>query len=150
MHDEPLSQFRPDRREFLRFGAYGTLVSALNGRVRLRAATGASGLAPIRSCILLIFYGGPSHLDTWDMKPDAPVGVRGEFAPISTNVPGRFVSEHLPRMSRVVDKLAVVRSMHHPMTNHNAAMYEALVGRNPVGGDNEILGGDRKNDFPCY
>jgi hypothetical protein len=106
--------------------------------------------SPIRSCILIMYYGGPSHLDTWDMKPDASDEVRGEFRPISTRVAGRFVSEHLPKTSQIIDKLAVIRSMHHPMTNHNAAMYEALIGRLPTGGNAELLAADRTVDFPNH
>ena len=113
-------------------------------------AAESSGLSPIRSCILILYYGGPSHLDTWDMKPQAPREVRGEFQQISTSVPGRFVSEHFPRIARVMDKLAVIRTMTHPMTNHNAAMVEALVGRTPPGGDLELLPANRAVDFPCY
>src|SRR5262245_41260927 len=152
MHDGPLDAgLWPDRRQILRWGAYTALASALGSPRLARAAAGPpSGLPPIKSCILLIFYGGPSHLDTWDIKPHAPAGVRGEFKPIATSAPGRFVSEHLPLCAKVMDKLAVIRSLHHPMTNHNAAMYEALVGRTPLGGDNELLPADRRNDFPCY
>src|SRR6202035_2128456 len=91
----------------------------------------------IRSCILLFYYGGPSHLDTWDMKPDAPAEVRGEFRPISTRVAGQCISEHLPRCAQVMDKLAIVRSLHHGMRNHNSAAVEALCGRTPARGDQE-------------
>lgn len=138
------------RRDFMQQGVYGLLGYALNHGLA-RATTASRGSPPtIRSCILLMYYGGPSHLDTWDMKPDAPAEIRGEFKPILTNVPGRFVCEHLPKTAQVVDKLAVIRSLHHPMTNHNAAMYESLVGRTPAGGDNEILGASRTSDFPSY
>jgi hypothetical protein len=82
------------------------------------------------------------------MKPAAPSGVRGEFRPIATNVPGIHVSEHLPHSSRVVDRLAIVRSLHHPMTNHNAAAFAALSGRDPAKGDLELLSDDR-GDPPC-
>ena len=102
----------------------------------------------IRSCILIFYYGGPSHLDTWDMKPNAPHEIRGEFRPIATNVPGIRVGEHLPHSARVVDRLAIVRSLHHPMTNHNAAAFAALSGRLPAKGDLELLANDR-NDPPC-
>ena len=63
----------------------------------------------MRSCILIFYYGGPSHLDSWDMKPHAPAEVRGEFRPIATRVPGLRISEHLPRCARVTDRLAIVR-----------------------------------------
>jgi hypothetical protein len=103
----------------------------------------------IKSCILLFYYGGPSHLDTWDLKPNAPREVRGEFTTIATTVPGVRVSEHLPRCARVMDKLVVVRSFHHPMRNHNAAAVETLCGRTPLKGDLELLADDA-NSFPCY
>jgi len=137
------------RREFMQFSACGALAHLL--AAGLESGEKPAGVGPhIESCILLMYYGGPSHLDTWDMKPDASPEVRGEFAPISTQVPGLFVCEHLPRTAKLVDKLAVIRSMHHPMTNHNAAMYEALIGRLPGGGDAELLGIDRTNDFPNH
>lgn len=112
--------------------------------------TSAAPLRPIESCILIMYYGGPSHIDTWDMKPHAAREIRGEFKPISTSVPGRFVCEHLELTSRIVDRLSVIRSMHHPMTNHNSAMYESLIGRLPTGGDVDVLGADRNTDFPNH
>ncbi|MFN9973986.1 MAG: DUF1501 domain-containing protein, partial [Phycisphaerae bacterium] len=65
-----------------------------------------SEISPIRSCILIFYYGGPSHLDTYDLKPEAPVDIRGEFRPISTSVPGLSVCEHLPRMAARMHKVA--------------------------------------------
>jgi hypothetical protein len=97
---------------------------------------------------VIFYYGGPSHLDTWDMKPGAPREVRGEFSSIATSVPGLRVSEHLPHSARVADRLAIVRSLHHPMTNHNAAAFATLGGRNPARGDQELLS-DNANDPPC-
>jgi len=108
------------------------------------------GRTPIKSCILLFYYGGPSHLDTWDMKPNAPREVRGEFQPIATTAPGVMVCDQMPRMARVMDRVAVIRGMHHPMTNHNAAAVEALCGRTPLKGDLELLANDPLADFPCY
>jgi hypothetical protein len=138
-----------NRRELLRIGGLGafglSLPDLLRAEDRRRAA---GGVAPIRSCILVFYYGGPSHLDTWDMKPKAPKEVRGEFGSIATNVPGRRVSEHLPCCARIMDRLAVIRSVHHPMTNHNAAAFATLAGRNPSRGDQELLGNER-NDPPC-
>jgi hypothetical protein len=103
----------------------------------------------IRSCILIFYYGGPSHIDTFDMKPNAPAEIRGQFRSMATNVPGLRICELLPHTAQVMNRLAVVRSMHHPMTNHNAAAFTALCGRNPLKGDLELLGNDR-NDPPCY
>ncbi len=142
---------RPNRRQVLRAGGLGMLGWNLASLLRAGAVRGAtdSGMpGPIRACILIFYYGGPSHIDTWDMKPKAPREVRGEFRPIATNVPGIEVCEHMPRSARVVDRLAIVRSVHHPMTNHNAAAFAALSGRNPAKGDLELLANDR-NDPPC-
>jgi hypothetical protein len=96
----------------------------------------------IRSCILIFYYGGPSHLDTFDPKPDAPAEVRGEYRAIATAVPGVRVCEHLPRTARLMNRLALVRALHHPMRNHNSAAAETLTGRTPAGGDQELLADD--------
>jgi len=145
------------RRSLLRLGCSGVLGLTLPDLLRREGLAGqAPGAdrgalkagAKIRSCILIFYYGGPSHVDTWDMKPDAPREVRGEFRSIATRVPGLRVSEHQPATARVADRLAVLRGMHHPMTNHNAAAFSALCGRDPLKGDLELLGNDR-NDAPC-
>lgn len=112
-------------------------------------AKGIMGKPPIKACILIFYYGGPSHFETWDPKPHAPAEVRGEFKTIATSVPGVQISEHLPFCSRLVDRLALVRSMHHPMRNHNSAAVEALCGRTPLRGDLELLSDDELS-FPCY
>jgi hypothetical protein len=147
---------RGTRRRLLQVGGLGALGLTLPGLLRAEAARGrdsresakGNGLAPIRSCILVFYYGGPSHIDTYDMKPNAPAEVRGQFGSIATNVPGLRVCEHLPHTARVMDRLAVIRAMHHPMTNHNAAAFATLCGRNPLKGDLELLSNDR-NDPPC-
>jgi Protein of unknown function (DUF1501) len=125
------------------------LLRAEAAGARSPATDPARSGARIRSCILIYFYGGPSHIDTWDMKPSAPVEVRGEFVPIATSVPGMQCCEHLPRMAKLCHKLAVVRSMHHAMTNHNAAAVEAMCGRTPLRGDLELLDDDALS-FPNY
>jgi hypothetical protein len=141
------------RRALLRVGGLGFLGLNLARLLETEALAARSsaphGAARIRSCILIYYYGGPSHLDTWDLKPEAPAEVRGEFRPIATRVPGVRVGEHLPRCAGVMNHLAVIRSMHHAMRNHNAAAVEALCGRTPLGGDQELLA-DNPNDFPCY
>jgi hypothetical protein len=90
------------RREFLGAGAALPLVGL--------DSFGATGK---KSCILLMLVGGPSQLDTWDMKPDAPSAIRGPFRPIRTNVPGIEISEIFPRMARHADKYALIRSVYH-------------------------------------
>ena len=127
------------RRRLLRVGGLGALGLTLPGVLRAEAARdgrgGGAGARPsVRSCILIFYYGGPSHIDTYDPKPDAPAEVRGEFASIATAAPGLRVCEHLPHTARVMDRLAVLRAMHHPMTNHNAAAFATLCGRNPAQG----------------
>lgn len=101
----------------------------------------SAGTTPLRAtadhAILLFLDGGPSHLDMWDMKPSAPDGIRGEFRPIATSLPGYFLCEHLPRTARLMHLATVVRSMHHSVNNsHGAAVYTALTGhdRGEVGG----------------
>jgi len=139
------------RRQLLRIGGFGFSALNLAGLFRAEAAQqpGRKPAAKIKSCILLFHYGGPSHLDTWDLKPAAPREIRGEFRPVPTAVPGVQISEHLPRTARVTDRLAIVRSFHHPMRNHNSAAVEALCGRTPLKGDLELLADDG-NSFPCY
>jgi hypothetical protein len=139
------------RRALLRIGSLGCLglnLARLFEAQDARASTSPAA-EPIQSCILVFYYGGPSHLDTWDLKPEAPREVRGEFRPVATRVPGVRIGEHLPWCARVMDKLAIIRSMHHSMRNHNAAAVEALCGRTPLNGDLELLADD-PNSFPCY
>jgi hypothetical protein len=130
------------RRQF--FGAAGLagLGLGLLPSLAAPARPSAKSAAPIRSCIHIFYYGGPSHLDTLDPKPDAPAEVRGEYRTIATAVPGVRLCEHLPRTARLLDHVALVRSLHHPMRNHNSAAAEALTGRTPAGGDQELLSDD--------
>lgn len=98
------------------------------------------------NCILLFLNGGPSHLDMWDMKPKAPDGIRGEFQPISTSLPGYQLSEHLPRLAQQMHLATVVRSMNHSVNNsHAAAVYASLTGHDR----GEQGGGTRPTDHPC-
>jgi hypothetical protein len=135
------------RRQLLQIGGLGFL--GLNLPRLFQAEAAQPALSRIKSCILIFYYGGPSHVDTFDMKPDASSEIRGEFKPVRTKVPGLHVCEHLPMTARVMDKVAVVRSMHHPMRNHNSAAAETLTGRTPLGGDQELLQ-DEGRSFPSY
>lgn len=141
------------RRELLRAGTRAGLGLSLSGLLRARwaaAAQGASGAAPaIRSCIVLFWYGGPSHLDTFDPKPKAPSDVRGEFRPIATRAPGVHICEHLPRMAQVMDRVALVRGMHHGNRLHDSASIEALTGRPSPSGDREEFA-PVEQFFPSY
>jgi len=102
------------RRDFLRVGtlAAGAVGLSLADLVQLQEA-GAAGRSADVHCILLFLVGGPSHLDTWDLKPAAPDSVRGPFEPIATNVPGIAICAHFPLMARMADRYALVRSVHH-------------------------------------
>lgn len=116
------------RRNFLQVGGVsllsGGLLNVLAGRAR-----GASERGRIRSCLLLFQVGGVSQTDTFDMRPEADENVRGEFRPIASNVSGMHVCEHMPLVAQQMDKLCVVRSMHHRMLCHNPAIYTSLSGR---------------------
>jgi uncharacterized protein (DUF1501 family) len=98
------------RRNFLRVGAFGAGLT-LADQLRARASSPADGRTRPRSVVMVYLPGGPSHLDTYDPKPDAPAEFRGEFAAIPTSVPGIRVSEHLPLHARMMDKFALVRSL---------------------------------------
>jgi hypothetical protein len=142
------------RRRLLQIGGLGCLGLNLAASFQAEAARASQpahsqSAERVKSCILVFYYGGPSHLDTWDMKPEAPREVRGEFRTAPTAVPGLRICEHLPHCARVIDKLAIVRSLHHPMRNHNSAAVEALCGRTPLKGDLELLADD-PNSFPSY
>jgi hypothetical protein len=118
---------RLSRREWLQLGGLGLL--GLNLPSLLRAENAAVPKAAAKSCIMLFLAGGPSHLDMWDMKPDAPPEIRGEFKPIATSVPGVQLCEHLPRLARQAHRFALVRSAYHRVSNaHWAATYFALTG----------------------
>jgi hypothetical protein len=128
------------RRQFLEAAALAGFDLSVGSARGFGAGPALEG--GIRSCILLFFYGGPSQLDSFDPKPDAPAEVRGEYATIATAVPGVRVCEHLPLLARMMGRLALVRGLHHPMRNHNSAAAEALTGRTPAGGDQELLRDD--------
>ncbi len=98
------------RRDFLRIGA---LSAGGVGLSLTQLASGAEARPTDMSCILLFLVGGPSQLDTWDLKPNAPASVRGPFRPIRTNVPGIEVCEHFPRMAQIADRYTLVRSVYH-------------------------------------
>ncbi len=102
------------RRSFLTVGAAGAGALALPTFFRLQKAGAADATkAKIKNCITIFLVGSPGALDTWDMKPDAPAEVRGKFKPIKTNVNGIQICEHFPLMARMMDKVALVRGLHH-------------------------------------
>jgi hypothetical protein len=139
------------RRSFLQVGYSGLLGMSLPGLLAGRAA--ASGLRPGRakSVIVILLSGGLGQHDSFDMKPEAPDGIRGEFKPIDTAVPGIRVCEHLPALASRTHKLAIVRSMSHPEGNHLLAVHRVLTGHasNPRGASDLDRVASR-DDFPCY
>ncbi|MCI0379912.1 MAG: DUF1501 domain-containing protein [Gemmataceae bacterium] len=116
------------RREILRVGALGLGGLTLPNLLQLESFAAAPSRRRARSVIILFLSGGPSHLDMWDLKPEAPEEIRGTFAAIDTNVPGIRISEHLPRMARVMDRCTILRAVRHTTGNHPAASYWMMVG----------------------
>lgn len=118
------------RREFLRIGALGGALS-LGGYFQMRGANAASATKE-RSAILVFLKGGPSHLDTFDMKPDAPSDYRGEFKPIATKVPGIQICEHLPKVARLTDRFALLRGISHNLADHRIGARYVATGNRPL------------------
>ncbi|HEX7863254.1 MAG TPA: DUF1501 domain-containing protein [Verrucomicrobiae bacterium] len=104
--------------------------------------------AKAKSIIFLFQFGGPSHIDMFDRKPDAPEGIRGPLKGIRTNLPGVHVCEGLPRVAKIMDKVTLIRSMTHKMKNHNSASYYALTGHAPPVDDIRLR--DSQELFPAY
>ncbi len=132
------------RREMLRAGAVGGLSLAIPGLVtaQVDADRPLGGGAAEKSCVLLWLCGGPSHLDTWDLKPEAPEGIRGPYRPIATAVPGLRLCELHTRLAPLAGHVAVVRSMRHVgnISNHFDAMHHCLTGQAGAPDDAPYIG----------
>src|SRR5256885_16948170 len=128
---------RLSRRHLLKVGGLGllglSLPKLLEAEETRNAERGTRNFPKARAKAVIFLYqcGGPSHIDMFDMKPEAPEGIRGLHKPVSTTADGIRISEHLPRLAKVMDKVTLVRSMHHHMKNHNPASYYALTGHAP-------------------
>lgn len=134
---------RITRRAVLRAGSLGLFGLGWPDLISSAVAQGGStGAGRAKSCILLFMWGGPAHQDTWDLKPDAPVEIRGEFKPIATTVPGVQICEHLPLLAARANKLAIVRSLTHTNVDHTAATHYLLTGQPPP------AGADLTKDWP--
>jgi Protein of unknown function (DUF1501) len=124
-------RLRFSRRETLRAGVLTLtglgLPCLLQARPIGRKA-GPNGFGRAKSCILIFLWGGPSQLDTWDLKPDAPEAIRGSFKSISTNVPGISISEHFPMLAQQAHRLSIVRSMNHSDPAHLSTAHRLLTG----------------------
>lgn len=119
---------RGDRRWFLKAGALG--FAGLNLPNLLQHEALAETSKPLNSVILLWMRGGPSHIDMWDPKPDAPVEYRGEFGTIPTNVPGINLTDMLPKTATIMDKWSIVRSLHHHDAGHSTGDQICFTGYN--------------------
>ncbi|MEQ8785748.1 MAG: DUF1501 domain-containing protein [Pirellulaceae bacterium] len=124
------------RDAMIRLGQLGLGALTLPGLLRARSATAAetpSGFVAsggkAKSCILIYLWGGPPQMDLWDPNPEAPDGIRSLYQPISTNAPGIYVSEQMPRFARHADKTAIIRTLSHDSDVHEASVYRTLTGR---------------------
>lgn len=138
------------RREILQVGFSGLLglsFSQVLGR-RVAANEHGPGFGRAKSVILVFCTGAPAHQDIWDLKPEAPAEVRGEFKPADTNVPGIQITPHLPGLAKMADRYAIVRSMTHNLPGHEQATHFVLSGVNelPAGATHMAS----RNDWPCY
>ena len=122
-----------NRRDWISAGTLSFLVSgAIDQSVSVANATeGLTHFGKAKSCVIVFLFGGQGQQDTYDLKPDAPSEIRGEFSPISTNVVGTQICEHLPGLSKIMDKVTIVRSMSHADFEHGSAIQYTRV--NPAG-----------------
>jgi hypothetical protein len=139
------------RRDCLRVGLGGAFAfwanSFRSNPLRADSISQGRSFGQAKSCILIYLFGGPSHIDIWDLKPLAPPEIRGEFKPQATNVPGIQITEHLPRLARHADQYAILRSLAHGDSAHGSAGHAMLTGRLP-----RVRGevGPTADDFPHY
>ncbi len=148
MNPSPNTRRQPStlisRRRLLQAGGIGALTMGLPGTVAasVDASRGLRGVAAEKSCIFVLLCGGPSHLDTWDLKPDAPDNIRGPYRPIATTVPGMRISELHTRLSTLTQHFSLIRSMTHVgnISNHFDAMHHCLSGQAGAPADAPYLG----------
>ena len=116
------------RRQLLQLGGVSVLGLGLPDLLSASPGAGGPRRGPPKSCIFIVQYGGASHIDSFDLKPDAPVELRGPFKPIATSVPGTRICEHLPRLARMADRYCLVRSMTHGNSGHDGGMHVCMTG----------------------
>lgn len=153
------------RRELLRVGGAGLLGVSLSSLLQLESAARAASVTPIaggdkqagfgkaKNFIFIFLQGGPSHIDIWDPKPDAPDNIRGQFKPIPTVLKGEYVSEVMPNLAKVLDKTTLIRSVSYTpagLFNHTAAIYQMMTGYTPdkVSPSGQLEPPNRA-DYPC-
>jgi len=150
------------RRELLRVGGAGLLGVSLANLLQLEAlgadaapadAAKRAGFGSAKNFIFIFLQGGPSHIDIWDPKPDAPDNIRGDFKPIKTKITGEVVSEVMPNLANVLDKTTLIRSVSYTpagLFNHTAAIYQMMTGYTPdkVSPSGQLEPPNRQ-DYPC-
>ena len=138
------------RREMMRVGSLLPLGLSLPSLLANQATAGTKKTRPqARACLIVFMEGGPSQIDMWDMKPNAPANIRGEFQPIATQIPGLSLCEHLPQLARHWHRFAQIRTVTHTVTDHNAGSYYALTGRYPVD-QRRLIVSESTSNFPPY
>src|SRR5262245_30269030 len=140
-----MNEFTLPRRDFLRVGTIGGL--SLAQTLRLQEACAAASAKRDVNCIYLFLIGGMPHQDMWDLKPEAPAEIRGDFSPIDTAVPGIQVSDIMPRTARITDRLAILRGMTHDDSDHGRGFHIMMTGKRPGAGD--FNGRQNNNQHPC-
>ena len=135
------------RREFMKIGSLAGLSLAEVLWLQATCAAATESTKDV-NCIFLFVLGGMPHQDMWDLKPDAPAEVRGDFKPIHTNAPGVTISDVLPRMAKVADKFAILRSMTHGDSDHGRGFHMMMTGKKAGVGD--FNGNQNNNQHPCF
>jgi uncharacterized protein (DUF1501 family) len=148
------------RRELLRIGGAGLLGVTLSNLLAVQACGETApqgkqraGFGSAKNFIFIFLQGGPSHIDIWDPKPEAPDNIRGKFKPIATKIPGVQISEVMPNLAKVLDKTTLIRSVSYTpagLFNHTAAIYQMMTGFTPdkVSPSGQLEPPNRK-DYPC-
>src|SRR3954463_3419314 len=149
------------RRELLRVGGAGLLGLSLANLLEVEALgqpapadpAKRSGFGSAKNFIFIFLQGGPSHLDIWDPKPDAPEDIRGDFKTIDTKIPGVKLTEVMPNLAKVLDKTTLIRSVSYTpvgLFNHTAAIYQMMTGYTPdkVSPSGQLEPPNRQ-DYPC-
>ncbi|GBD37026.1 hypothetical protein HRbin36_02156 [bacterium HR36] len=136
------------RRQFFHVGIGGAFGLGLAQFLQAEAQARALQKRSVKSLIFLFLYGGPSQIDTWDLKPEAPVEYRGEFKPLTPPIPGLYMSEYLPKMAAWARRFSVIRTLHHTNRNHQPAGCRLFTGVDP-GSDNAALLAPQPSDPPA-
>ena len=137
------------RRQALRLGSVGLIGGlSLPRLLELEATAATERPAKAKSVIFLFLEGGPSTIDMWDLKPDAPAEIRGPYSPIATNVPGTFIGEHMPLCAKIADKYTILRSHSHKDNGHNTGYHYCMTGYKAAFADGQAGGAPNNLLYP--